>query len=257
MTKLPKILYFDIETLPMLIPVFRLGDQKVTYDQILKYPVVFCISWAWNDGKVQHTTFDMKKYDINKKDDDSDFVMIRDFCKLVEDADVLVGHNAKSFDIGVLASRVVKFRLPPIAPTLIDDTYISTKPIKFVSHKLDSLADFLGYGHKSDHGKGMEYWIEVMMKNKPTLKKMVKYCDDDVKLLRKIHKHLQPYVKPVLTMSIFTGEPLTCRCGSNNVEKRGYHRTTAGKLQRFQCRDCGAWNTEGKNLIKKSGDYLR
>jgi uncharacterized protein YprB with RNaseH-like and TPR domain len=258
MTSQPKVLYFDIETSPMIVPVFRLGKQRVDHSQILKREQVICISWAWNDSRVEHATFDLKKYDWNLKDDDADFVLIRDFCKLVTEADIAVAHNGSFFDIAKLKSRIVKYRLPPLAPVLIDDTYQKTKSIGFTSHKLDDLGDFLGYGNKLPHGHGMEWWIDVICGNTTTLAKMVRYCDKDVVRLRQIYKHVKPYISSSLNMSVFTGKPISCReCGSNRLEKRGCRRTTVGKFQRYQCKDCGAWTSDGTNLIKKSGSYTR
>ncbi len=258
MTSQPKVLYFDIETSPMIVPVFRLGKQRVDHSQILKREQVICISWAWNDGRVLHKTFDLKKYDWNLKDDDADFVLIRDFSKEVAKADVVVAHNGAWFDISKLKSRIVKYKLPPLTPVLIDDTYQKTKGIGFTSHKLDDIGDYLGYGNKLPHGNGMEWWIEIINGSASTLSKMVKYCDRDVEQLRKIYKHLKPYISSSLNMSVFTGEQVACRnCGSLSLEKRGYRRTTVGKFQRYQCKDCGAWTSDGTNLVKKSGKHTR
>lgn len=249
----PSILYFDIETSPMLVPVFRLGKQHVNHSQIMKREQVICISWAWNNQKVQHGIFDLSKYDLRKKDDDADYELIKNFSEMAESADIVVGHNAKFFDVGKLKSRIVKHKLPPLTPFLVDDTYLQTKCIGFASHKLDDLGDYLGYGKKLPHGDGMEWWVGVITGDQKYLEKMAKYCDRDVVRLRQIYQHLAPYMQSNLNMAA-VNESLCCTnpsCGSYDLERRGYRRTRVGKFQRYQCKKCGTWVSDGKNLLVK------
>lgn len=255
----PKCLYFDIETSPLIVPVFRLGKQRVDYSQILKREQIICISWAWGDGKVFHDTFDLKKYDMSKKDDDADFELVKKFSRLCSEADLVIGHNASMFDISKLKNRIVKYKLPPLTPFLVDDTYQKTKGIGFTSHKLDDVGEYLGYGNKMPHGHGMEWWIKIVWnRDSNTLNKMVKYCDRDVVQLRKVYKHVKPYINPSLNMSTYSGVILSCTsCGSGNLEKRGFKRTLVGKFQRFQCKDCSHWTSDGKNLIPAPKNFTR
>src|SRR5574338_765026 len=110
----PKILYFDIETTITIFAGFSLGNQYVTHDQVLKRPQVMCISWAWNDEKVQHDTFDLKKYDLLKKDDDADFKLLERFSREYAKADLVVTQNGVNFDVPWLRSRIIKYKLPPL-----------------------------------------------------------------------------------------------------------------------------------------------
>lgn len=252
------VLFMDIETLPMLVPVYRLGKQRVDYSQILKREQVMCISWAWNNNKIQHLTIDLAKYDLMKKDDDADYQMLKTFSEEYMRADLVVAHNGVGFDIPKLKSRIVKYKLPPLAPILVDDTRFKTKDIGFTSHKQDDLGDFLGIGTKADHGKGMEYWIEVMYGNQKILDRMVKYCDRDVQMLRKIYLRLKPYIKTALPLSTFTGNPGICNsCGGYKLQKRGFRTTTANQYQRYQCQDCGTWSSDGVGLVKSGKNFNR
>lgn len=258
MSNQPEILFFDCETMAMLVPTFRLGKQDVRYDQILKREQIMCISWAWNSGPVQHLQIDLAKYNILDKDDDADYEMLKEFSEEYNKADLVVAHNGCAFDIPKLLSRIVKYKLPPLAPVVADDTYFKSKGIGFTSHKQDDLADYLGYGRKADHGKGMEYWIAVMYGDKKILDKMVKYCDRDVVMLRKIYNHLKPYIKTSLPLSVFNNQPQSCKqCGSGKLQKRGYRLTTANKYQRYQCSNCGAWSSDGVGLVKNGKHFNR
>jgi hypothetical protein len=258
----PRILLFDIETTPALFAGYRLGKSHITYDQIVKRPQVLCISWAWGDGKVQHASLDMKKFDWYKKDDDADLELIKKFTAEARKATVVVGHNGRFFDVSFLRSRIVKYQIEDFNPTLIDDTYLSSKPIGFISHKLDDLGDYFGYGGKAEHGKGLEWWIEVIRGNKSILNKMMHYCDVDVIKLRKIYKHLKPYVKSSLNLAVFYERPDACpSCGQSSrpLIIRKYITTDAGKYPQLQCPVCTSYVpiTKGKNGLVRPSSYNR
>lgn len=257
----PRILYFDIETTIAIFAGYRLGQQYVSHEQILKRPEVMCISWAWNDEKVQHATFNLKKYDYKKKDDDADYELLKLFSAEIASAHLLVGQNSVNFDLPVITSRLIKYKLPPLPEVLHDDTFLQTqKKVKHISHKLDDVGDFLGYGSKAPHGNGMDWWIRIAQGDESLLKKMVKYCDEDVNKLRKIYKHQLPYIKSKLNLAAFKDGDEICPsplCGSHNITRNGFRRTRAGKFQRFVCNDCGHQFSNGKNLLQNSGKIAR
>lgn len=251
----PRILYFDIETTITIFAGFILGKQNLNHTQILKRPQVMCISWAWNDEPVRHSTFDLKKYNLLSKDDDADYELLRKFSQEYSKADLIVGQNSEWFDVPWLRSRIIRHRLPPLPDILHDDTYKQTqKSVRYISHKLEDVGDFLGYGKKADHGNGMDWWIQIAYGNKKILKEMVRYCDEDVEKLRKIYKHQLPYVKSKLNMAAFQ-EDICCTsptCGSKDIIKDGYRRTLVGKFQRYRCNTCGNSFPGGENLLKQT-----
>jgi len=100
-----RILYYDIETSITIYAGFGLGNTYISHEQILKRPQVMCISWAWNDGKVQHATFDLKKYDYRKKDDDADYELLKMFSAEIASAHLLVGQNSVGFDLPTIIAN--------------------------------------------------------------------------------------------------------------------------------------------------------
>ena len=247
----PVICYMDIETTLATFWGFRLGEQRVEWNQIKKEPVICVICWAINDGKVQSATFDMSKYDPSAYDDNSDYKLIADFVKVAATADLLIAHNSP-FDIGVLGSRLMKHKLPDLAPTLVDDTYFKTKTRKTMSHKLDYLLRYFGIGKKVEH-RGLDMWKDVGQKNKRALQEMKNYCMGDVEGLRKLYKYIKPYIKSNLNLAVFYGKPDICpKCSEEeSIIKRGYIRTRVGRYQRYQCTTCGWWGQDGMNLSGK------
>lgn len=259
--KRPKILYFDIETTPDIVATFNIkGKQSLSHKQILKRSVILCISWAWNTDKVQSSHFDLSLYDWYKKDDNSDFELLKKFVTMAQEADLVIGHNAKFFDVAKLRSRLVKYRKElnylDFKPTLIDDTYLSIKDIGFETHKLDDVSDYIGIGGKMPHGDGYEWWIEVMRGDKKILKEMVKYCCVDVEKTRTLYAETKPFTDSSLNMAVFYNRPEACPnplCGQSTrpLIIRGYYTTKAGRYPKLQCPVCGKYAKKGKNMLNK------
>lgn len=256
----PRILYFDIETSIALFAGFHLGKQHVNHTQIIKRPEVMCISWAWNDEPVQNAIFDMEKYDLRKKDDDADYELLKRFSEEYCQADLIVGQNSISYDVPWLKSRIIKHKLPPLPEILHDDIFKQTqKSVRHISHKLDDVGEYLGYGRKVEHGNGMDWWIRIALGDHKLLKRMVKYCDGDVRRLRKVYKRQLPYIKSSLNMAAF-GEKICCTsptCGSEDIIKDGFKRTNVGKFQRYRCNKCGHSFPGGQNLLKNTSKLPR
>lgn len=250
----PKVLFFDIETSPMLLWGWGLGKQNIGYKQIYKEREVLCIGYAWDDEEPQCIALDYDMLSLTVRDDDADRELVNRFSVIAEEATMVVGHNAKQFDIGVLRSRMVKHQVPDFAPFLIDDTYLGTRSIKFPSHKLDYLTKYLGIGSKEEHP--YEMWLDVMMKVPGALDKMVTYCRGDVENNRKLYKRLQPYMKSSLNRAIYHANAKLCpHCGTEDtLIIRGY---TASRFPRFQCTACGKYSTLGRSDVKKPSTYPR
>lgn len=255
-TKSPSILYLDIESTLNIAGVWGVGKVHLTFENILKERQVSIVGYAWNDEKVQELHFDLNKYSYTKYDDDADKALLQKVSKLIEQADLIVAHNGKYFDVSVMRSRLIKHKLPDFMPTLIDDSYEKIKPIGFNSHKLDYLGKYLGEGRKTEHG--FDLWVGIINKDRKSLDKQIKYCMQDVELLRKVYKRIVPYMKSSLNHAVFSGEAEVCpQCGNKDCIRRGYKYSRLGKFVQFQCRNCGTYHTSGTNLIKNTRTYNR
>lgn len=252
----PIDLFFDIETSPMLVFAWGLGKQDIDYKRIYKERQVLCIGFAWDTGPVQVLTLDYGKFDLHVRDNDADLEMVKEFSNIINQADRVIGHNAKRFDISVLRSRLIKHQLPDFVPLLVDDTYTQTRGIAFASHKLDYLAPFLGLPPKEDHP--YEMWLDVVNHVPGALEKMQFYCKGDVDRTRQVYGRLQPYIKSSLNMAVWNDDEEACpHCGSNLLHVRKYRYTPAGRYPIYQCGNCGKYSNSGKNDLKQSGKYPR
>lgn len=256
----PVTLYFDIETLPMIVTdVYELGRQDINYKQILKEVQVACIGYAFDNEPPAVLHMDYKAYDMWTRDDEADRKMITEFRALVERADLAVGHNLKAFDVGILRARMMKFQVPDFKPFLIDDTYQSTKEIRFTSHKLDYLAPYLLGERYRKKEHPAEMWRGVMTHAPGSFQRMITYCAHDVALTRRTYKHIRPYIKSSLNLAVFRRDKRVCpNCGTRNtMQSRGYRYTQTGAFKVYYCKSCQTYPSVGTNEIKRSGDMPR
>lgn len=257
MIKKPKTLYFDIETSPCTAFVWSTGKQFVQYNQMGKEWNIICVSYMWDtDKKPTSISFDLNKYDLTKFDDDSDKKLLKEFSEIYNSAEVVVAHNGQHFDISKIRARLVKYGLPDLDPIIVSDTYIKSKRIGFTSHKLDSIGKFLNLGRKSH--TDFDLWLKVIHKDKKALDYMVKYCEQDVKLLRQVHLALAPYIKPSVNLAVYNQDNTLChKCGHNRFRNKGYTYTRLGKYLDLRCTKCFTTQHRGENLLANAKSYTR
>ena len=233
----PKILFIDIETSYATGWFWRPGyNLNITYDQILTEPAIICVCYKYNDsGKVYSLSWD--------KGDDKE--LCKEFHRILNTADIVVGHNGDKFDIPWLKTRMLFHgisNMPEIQS--IDTLKIARSKFKFNSNRLDYLGKFFGFGGKKDTG-GIDLWHDIIQHNSNiALKKMISYCCRDVILLEKVFKKLNPYTKPKTNVAAFKQKrKVDCpECGSDNCTSMGNRYTIAGgHYKRMKCNSCHKW----------------
>lgn len=254
-----RVLYFDFETTLGVYWGYELGKQYVGWQRIKKEPEVCVICYAINEGKVQTLTFDLKKYKLEQYDDEADKKMLEKFVSIANKCHLLVAHNGKFFDVAFLMNRVMKHKLPTLAPILIDDTYLQMKDKKTQSHGLDYLLRYYGIGKKKET-RGLPMWIDVGQGKKSALKEMADYCIDDVVGLRDLYKYCKPYNKSALNLAVVNGDPNMCpNCGATGTlrvhDTKRY--TAVGYKTQYKCTSCGCYKTYGSNELKNTKFYPR
>ena len=231
----PKILYFDIETFPLLAHVWsRFVDGPVV--AIERDWNIACIAWQWDDGKVQVRS-------LKGMDPHNDQHLLDMLWSLFNDADVVIGHNGDKFDIKKVQARFLLAGMDPPAPfQSIDTLRIARRHFALTSNKLNDLCQALGMGKKVDTG-GWALWAGCLAGDSKSWNKMEKYNKQDIVLLRDLYMVLRPWMSnhPVLHQH---GCPV---CGGEHLHKRGTRRTAAYTYQQYQCLDCGAYSKTPKH----------
>jgi len=242
-TKKPKILYFDIETSPILAYTWSTGrDITINPSQVKEHKKVICISYNWSNEsikKVGRLTWN-KKTQCDKK-------MLSDFNKIANKADLILGHNGKNFDVKELRTAMALRGLKeawcetPCLDTLQD----YRRAFRMPSNRLDALGRQLGLGKKNP--TDFQLWIDVVNGDLKALERMGKYCDQDVRLLRQVHERLAAYVpqtQAVLNLknTDFSGRPRSCKgCENKDVRlwvKFGRYKYKGQDYQKYICKIC-------------------
>ena len=230
-----KILLLDIETFPNIAFVWGKYQQDV-----IRYVQEGCIATfvaKWLDGKmISRALPDYAGYKPSSYDDK---LITKDLWKLFDEADAIVAHNGKDFDLKVCRARFIYHNLPPPSPVkCIDTKDIVKKVARFNSAKMDDLGQLLGYGKKIK--TDFDLWEGCIRGDRESWRLMIKYNRRDVILLEKVYKRLLPWIGNHPNMGI--GKDAVCpKCGSERVQFRGVTITTTQSYQRFQCQDCGGW----------------
>jgi uncharacterized protein YprB with RNaseH-like and TPR domain len=242
----PKIFLFDIETAPIMAYVWGLFDQNVGLNQIEKdwHVLSWAGKWLGEDEIFYH---DQRK-EKNLEDDKSTLKKLWD---KINEADIVVGHNSKRFDVKKINARFIFHGMKPTSGfRQIDTLTIAKRHFAFTSNKLAHLAKFLGCeSNKSEHKEfiGFDLWKECLKKNLKAFKEMEAYNRMDVIVLEEVLKKLMPWDNSI-NLSIFE-KGNVCSCGSDRFFKNGYRFTNAGKFNRFKCRDCGREMVSKENLV--------
>lgn len=236
-----RVLFFDIET--MAKKIYAWGDYEVNSIETAQHWYMLSFAWKWL-GEKQTYVKGLPDYKGYKKDTTNDKLLVQDLWKLFDEADVIVAHNGKSFDIKKSNARFAKHGMQPPSPYKIIDTKIVAKSyFKFDSNKLDSLGDYFGIGRKINTG-GFALWLGCEAGDKKSWDKMKRYNRYDVILLEKVYKHMMPFMRNHPNVALMDGNLRHCpNCGGSNLIRQGYHYTRTTATQQYQCKDCHSWHS--------------
>lgn len=179
-------LFFDIEVSPNVVFSWRIGyDINLTHENIIQERAIICIGYKWEHESKVHSL---------EWDNGDDEEMLREFAKIIDSADEIVGQNSDRFDVKWLRTRCL-FHEIPISPKFysIDTLKFAKSGFNFNSNKLDYMGEFLGVGRKIR--TEYDLWKNITLENcKESLTLMVDYCKQDVLLLEKVYNKLKNYV---------------------------------------------------------------
>lgn len=246
----PKILFFDIENSPNKAYVWQLWTEVVSDNMIESPWFMLCYGAKWLHEKKVMSSALIDFSTEYKKDPENDKKVLEKLWKLLNEADIVIAHNAVKFDVRKTNARFIMNGMPPPSPYKIVDTLkVARKYFFFTSNKLDNLGKYLGVGEKMDTG-GFKLWTGCMAGKKSAWKKMVAYCKRDVILLEKIYKKLLPYMSTHPNLGNYVdSESQSCpKCGSEKLVKEGFTYTNVAKYQQYSCKGCGGWSRGRKNI---------
>jgi DNA polymerase III epsilon subunit-like protein len=245
-----KILILDIETAPINAFVWDVWQQNVSGNQIISD--WFCLTWAakWLfDKKVYSDRLTEKEA---KKQDDKR--IIKSIWALVNEADIVIAHNGEKFDLPRLNTRFLIHRLnPPLPYQQIDTLKHIRRNFAFSHNKLDEVNRILQLPRKMEH-EGMPLWVKCFKGEEQSLKKMLAYNIDDVKILEETYLRIRSWIKPHPNVGLHIldeGQSRCPTCGHNDMQNqdKDYH-TTANVFELLRCGNCNSVSRKRLSKIK-------
>lgn len=234
-------MFWDIETSPNIGFFWRPSwKASIPVENIIHERAIICICWKWQG---------QKKVNHLKWDNGNDEKMVREFYEEIERADEMVAHNGDKFDMAWYNGRHLIHGLEPIPKQKTVDTYkMAARNFNLNSYKLDYLANILLGRSKTP--TGFDLWRKIVLdNNKSAMKKMVRYCKNDVELLEEVWEKLWSYDGPSTHAAVnATGDVKTrwmCGyCGSDYVMRSKVRVTAKGmKQHQMKCLECGRYYT--------------
>jgi DNA polymerase III epsilon subunit-like protein len=247
----PRILILDIETSPMSIYAWHLFKNTLGPHQVEKNSAMLCWAAKWlNDSE----TFSERvtAEEALNRDEES---ILRGLWDLIDDADILVGHNILKFDLHRINGAFIMYQLPPPSPyQTIDTLRIARKQFGFASNKMDFLNSRLEITGKIE--TNFDLWKRCLKGGEEAtvaLEEMETYCRHDVTCSEELYVELRPWMNSHPNMGLYKGslKSVCPACGGLNVVENGYYYTPAGKYQSYKCQDCGAVSRSRINSYDK------
>lgn len=244
-----KVLTLDIETSPLQAYVWGLFDQTVGLNQIKEEWCIlsYAAKWLGNDEVIYRDNSRQR----NKEDDRR---LVKDLWNLLDKADIVIGQNAKRFDVRKINARFLLLGYPPPSPYKIIDTMVEARRhFALTSNRLEWLSDKLTPTKKEKHKKfpGFELWKECLAGNPEAWAEMREYNIPDTVATEQLYLRLRPWITghPNLGTHGDQEEGMVCpNCGGTHVIRKGTRTTQVGVYARYRCQECGAWS-RGRQML--------
>jgi uncharacterized protein YprB with RNaseH-like and TPR domain len=235
----PKLIFFDIECTDL-----RADSGVIT-------------TFAWREGVDGKTKYiSIHKSPTFKKCPWDDKWLCSQIYDIMKDADYLVGHYIKRFDVKFINTRLLinnikgKQYLPDIP--VIDTCLLARSRLKLRSNGMANVAQVLKLQDKIH--MGVQSFMLMRAFDKKTLKDWAKRCVGDVDTTVQMFEILRPFIKNLNFNLTRMGKDdgHVCRnCGSSHLMKDGRRVTVQGIYQKWKCLDCGTYS-KGKTISRTS-----
>jgi hypothetical protein len=230
----PKIILLDIETSPNLGWTWQKFEQNVLrFDKEWEL-----LSFAWKELGKGPTQCLARCHYLDK----TEAGLVKAAWGVLNEADIVIGHNIDRFDNKKLRAKFVEHGLVPPKPyKTIDTLKIARSQFAFNSNSLNDLAHTLKLGSKVKTG-GIELWFGCMAGDEKSWRKMIAYNKHDVVLLEKVYQRLKTWYPTHPNLALYNDREGCPVCPSGGrVQRRGTQVLQQRVAQRYQCQACGHW----------------
>lgn len=244
-----RILLFDIEIIPR-----SFGDPWQTMSASPERSTLCSFGYKEQTEKKAHV-IGLDNWETTFfKDPYNEEALVKAAHNILANADGLVAHYGDKFDVKYMRTKFLIYGLDYQvlnSPTR-DTCLIARKKLKLHSNRLNELAKILGLPLKDK--MQMRDWFDIIGKDISKMKKMDKYCAQDVQVLHEVYKklcHLFPQGKWPHAGIAEGGVKEDCPlCASTHTWFYGWSAKTTGKYHKQQCQECGhVW--PGRKMLEE------
>jgi hypothetical protein len=257
----PRIVFFDIETLP------DLRQALLAWPGLSNYPgttfkaslnSVCCFGYKVRGEEKARVicAWDFPEWQENVNDDGP---LLRAVYEVLKDVDGVITQNGKSFDEKFLRTRMLLKGVPGLPPMKHTDTKLLARKFSFFSNSLRYLAEQLTEERKIEN-EGWPLWVKVHDRVSEAQETMRTYCAGDVEALEAIYRVLRTAAGGANAApnhnlyQIAQGGLRICpECGSSRLQARGVQVTKTKSYRRYHCQDCSSWSrTDATDKLPRS-----
>lgn len=239
------ILFIDIETRQLTLEGFGLFNQNFSLEQIAEdWSILsFCAKWYKDDTEIYHDVSEMTEDELLVK-----------LYELFEQADFIVAHNGRRFDMKKIRARMIARGFKPHSPVRIIDTLeIAKKEFGFTSNKLQYLTQLLcKKNKKSTHAKfpGFLLWQEFVRGNPEAIQEMREYNIVDVTSLEELYDILAPWSSTLPNFEVYSSTPTDLE--TEWIDTGEYVYSNLGKYKKYRHSVTGQYRRGRVNLLTKA-----
>lgn len=217
------------------------------------------LGWYWDhpwETNIIHTVKDWQILSFSAKwlggeqqthiDHRTDEHLLKKLWTLLDKAEIVVWHNGDRFDQRKISARFLYWGMTPPSPyRTIDTLKVVRKYFALLSNKQDDIGEFLKTGRKIEVNKKL--WLDCIQGDKKALKLMSRYNAQDVILLEQNYLKLRPWIKNHPNLGMYSSGTRCPKCGSIELQSRGYAITMTSKFRKIWCKHCGGWSRSRLN----------
>lgn len=193
-----------------------------------------------------------------------DASIMGDLWKLLDEADVIIGHNGAHFDVPRSNFRLaVNGYKPPSPFQVIDTLTASRKAFGSTAYTQDFLNSKFGLSPKIS--TNMDLWKRCVSGGKvaeEALDEMLRYNAGDVMGLEELYITVAPWIKTPVNLAMYTDNPKrecgTCLSTELTPLSKPY-TTKAGQYESYRCDSCGSIGRSrytGKSLEQRINSII-
>lgn len=234
----PRILFADIETAPIRAAVWRIWQENVGIEQIQTDWHLLSYSAKWLGEQAVFYDDQAKARDV-----EDDRPLLEQLHALLDEADIVIAHNGRRFDVPKIRARLLIHGFNPPKPFKIIDTLdVAKRVFGFTSNKLAWMSRILLENKKDEHKEfpGFQLWAECLAGNKRAWAEMRQYNIQDTLALEELYLKLRPWIPHHLNVGIYTdhAEKTCARCGSHDLQLVGTVPTNVNVYPLYECKSC-------------------